>query len=130
MNKFQIEIIVCLDDLDELNHVNNVRYFDFLQKVAIAHWMGNVPAEISDSLRWVVKKHQIEYHKASFLNDCLTVNTWVSKVEGIMSIRHYEIHRGTELIVSAETLWISIDPITFKPKRLPKNLGKDYFGLE
>lgn len=120
-------VTVSQDDLDELMHVNNVKYLNYLQEAAILHWYSSVPGSISESLRWVVKKHEIEYFKAAFLNDELKIKTWVDSFSGVSSDRHYEIYRNDQLIVKARTLWVAIDPITLRPKRLPEDIQQIYF---
>lgn len=120
---------VVLEDLDELNHVNNVRYFDFLQQAAVAHWYGSVPRELSESMRWVVKKHEIEYFKPAFLGDILTINTWVNEFSGVTSLRNYEIYKKEQLILKAQTLWVAVNPETMQLKRLPVNLWEMYFAI-
>lgn len=129
ISKYITSIVVSENDLDELMHVNNVRYFDYLQETAVAHWRGSVPQEIADSIRWVVKKHEIEYHKPAHLGDELTIETWISEFSGVISQRFYRILREDILLVSACTHWVSIDPITMKPKRLSSDIGVKYFGL-
>jgi acyl-CoA thioester hydrolase len=121
------EIIVRATDLDELEHVNNVVYFSYLQEAAIQHWYSAVPTEISDSLRWVVKKHEIEYFKPAFLNDILTIKTWIDSFGGVTCLRFYEIFRDTDLIVQAQTQWVAIDPVTMKPKRLDTKILEEIF---
>jgi acyl-CoA thioester hydrolase len=121
------QIRVQASDLDELEHVNNVVYFSYLQEAAIAHWYSSVPTEISDSLRWVVKKHEIEYFKPAFLNDVLTIKTWIDAFGGVTCQRSYEIHRNTDLVVRAQTQWVAIDPTSMKPKRLEIKSLEDMF---
>ncbi len=123
------EIVVQEVDLDELNHVNNVVYFSYLQTAALAHWYGTVPLEISDSLRWVVRKHEIEYFKPAFLNNILHVKTWIAGFSGVTSVRAYEIYHQEELLVRAQTQWVAIDPITLKPKRLNVAELEAYFQI-
>ncbi len=114
------------EDLDELNHVNNVVYISYLQEAAISHWYSTVSKEVSDKIRWVVRKHEVEYLKPAVANDELTVRTWVSKFTAISSERHYEIKRGEELLVKAFTLWIALDADTMKPKRLPAGIYESF----
>jgi acyl-CoA thioester hydrolase len=121
------QVLVKAADLDELAHVNNVVYFSYLQEAAIAHWYQTVPAELSESLRWVVKKHEIEYFKPAFLNDTLTITTWIVAFGGVTCQRSYEIHRDADLIVRAQTQWVAIDPHTMKPKRLDVKVLEEYF---
>ncbi|HLO44727.1 MAG TPA: thioesterase family protein [Leadbetterella sp.] len=119
---------VAQADIDELNHVNNVVYFNYLQQAAMAQWYSSVPTEISDSMRWVVKKHEIEYFKPAFLGDEIIVKTWVDNFSGVTSDRHYEIYKGDILLVKARTLWVALDPFSMRPKRVPADLWERYFG--
>jgi acyl-CoA thioester hydrolase len=50
---FQADIIVKQADLDELNHVNNVVYLQWVQDVAAAHWRSLASPEILDKYFWV-----------------------------------------------------------------------------
>lgn len=120
-------ISVKKEDLDELNHVNNVVYLSYLQEAAISHWYSTAPKEIAEAIRWVVRKHEIEYFKPAHETDQLTVNTWVSNFTQISSERHYEIKRGEELLVKASTLWIALDAKKMKPTRIPISEIKSFF---
>jgi acyl-CoA thioester hydrolase len=114
-------------DIDELRHVNNVVYFNYLQQAAMAHWYSSVPAVISDSMRWVVKKHEIEYFKPAFLGDSIVVKTWVEDFSGVTSDRHYEIYKDDIMLVKARTRWVALDPLSMRPKRVPADLWEKYF---
>ncbi|GGI57873.1 acyl-CoA thioesterase [Winogradskyella haliclonae] len=61
MQIFQKEIIVAQTDLDQLNHVNNVRYVQWVQDIAEAHWLKNASKEILDNYYWFLVKHTIDY---------------------------------------------------------------------
>ena len=121
-------IKVAEADIDELNHVNNVVYFNYLQQGAMAHWYSSVPTEISDSMRWVVKKHEIEYLKPAFLGDSIIVKTWVDNFSGVTFDRIYEIYKDYILLVKASTVWVALDPVSMRPKRVPADLWENYFG--
>lgn len=43
--RFEIEIVVVPEDIDDLGHVNNVVYLRWVQEVAIAHWTSAAPAD-------------------------------------------------------------------------------------
>jgi len=124
---FKHTINVGLEDLDELNHVNNVVYISYLQEAAIAHWLNSVSKETVDGIRWVVRKHEIEYFKAAFEKDILVVSTWISEYTQISSVRQYEIKRGNELLLKATTLWIALNAKTLKPARVPKYIHESFF---
>ena len=126
MQTFEKTIIVSKDDLDQLNHVNNVRYVQWVQDIAEAHWLKNAPKTILDNYFWVMLSHNIQYKGEALLGDELTIKTFVSKSEGLTSIRHVEITNNTnnKLIVTSETKWCFMNTATKKPARIPANVAK------
>ena len=119
--------VVIEQDLDEMLHVNNVVFLQFLQEVAINHWHSVAPTEIIESLRWVVKKHEIEYFNPAQLGDTLELHTWIESIEGVTSRRFYEIYTNNKLVVKANTIWVAVNPITKRPKRLDPSLKSYLF---
>lgn len=128
MKSYKYTLTVQEEDLDELLHVNNVVYLKYLQEAAIAHWNTLATEEIRDSIRWIVRKHEIEYLSSAGLGDNLEITTWVNTAEGASSERAYEIRNGGKLLVKARTLWISVDPSSLKPKRISEEI-KDILGV-
>lgn len=123
----EIKIIVSSKDLDELNHVNNAVYLQYIQEAAMRHWYASVSEETSDAMRWVARRHEIDYLKPAFLGDQLTVRTWVEAFTGVTSERHYEIVRKEEILVKARTIWVSLDAVTLRPKRFGNELTAAFF---
>lgn len=126
MQTFEKTIVVSKDDLDQLNHVNNVRYVQWVQDIAEAHWLKNAPKTILDNYFWVILNHNIQYKGEALLGDVLTVKTFVSKSEGLTSIRHVEItnNANDKLIVTSETKWCFMNTVTKKPARIPIEVAK------
>ncbi len=125
--KFTQEIVIKNEHLDELNHVNNVVYFSFLQDIAINHWYSTVPANLRVNIRWVARKHTIEYLKPAFLDDTLHITTWIEHFSPISSERHYEIYKNGILLVKASTVWIALNLHTMKPTRIDPALIERFF---
>ena len=119
---------ITASDLDDMRHVNNVIYLRFLQDIAIAHWNSIAPQDFQDQVKWVVRKHEIEYFSPARLHDCIELLTWVSSAAGVSSERCYEIRLEGKLLVKARTLWIAVDPATHKPLRISDPVKK-LFGL-
>lgn len=106
-------------DLDELDHVNNVVYLRWVQDVATAHWRALAPAESLERLAWVARRHEIDYLSAAVLGDEIVLRTWVGAAEGLTFERHTEITRaGGAVLARARTLWVPIDRVTGKPRRV------------
>jgi len=121
---FKTSRTVIANDIDHLNHVNNIRYLEWIQVLATAHWKS-VSTEIQRKENvWVVIRHEIDYMGPAFEGDQLQLKTYVSKCEGATSIREAEIinTRTGKLLVKSKTKWCMTDPKTKRPKRIPKNL--------
>lgn len=123
---FYLPIKVVPEDIDELNHVNNIVYLRYVQDAASGHWK-TVPQEIASQIIWVARRHEIDYLKPAFLGDELVVKTWVDDFVGVKSIRHCEIMRGEEVLARSLTHWIALDAQTFRPKRITEEIVKQFF---
>ena len=83
---FKTSRTVIANDIDHLNHVNNIRYLEWIQVLATAHWKS-VSTEIQRKENvWVVIRHEIDYMGPAFEGDQLQLKTYVSKCEGATSI--------------------------------------------
>lgn len=123
---FHLPIKVVPEDIDELNHVNNIVYLRYVQDAAIGHWK-TVPQEIASQIIWVARRHEIDYLKPAFLGEELVVKTWVDNFVGVKSIRHCEIMRGEEVLARSLTHWIALDAQTFRPKRITEEVVQQFF---
>ena len=123
---FYLPITVAPEDIDELNHVNNIVYLRYVQDAAIGHWK-TVPQEIASQIIWMARRHEIDYLKQAFLGEELVAKTWVDDFVGVKSIRHCEIMRGDEVLVRSVTHWISLDAQTLRPKRITEEIVKQFF---
>ncbi|GGD77905.1 thioesterase [Emticicia aquatilis] len=123
---FYLPITVAPDDIDELNHVNNIVYLRYVQDAAIGHWK-TVPQEIASQIIWMARRHEIDYLKQAFLGEELVAKTWVDDFVGVKSIRHCEIMRGEEILARSVTHWISLDAQTLRPKRITEEIVKQFF---
>ncbi len=122
--QFTTEVIVTQQDLDELQHVNNVRYLQWVQDVAKAHWEGLAPSGMQDHYVWVVVNHFIEYKGEAKDGDQLKINTYIEESKGVTSVRIVEIHKGEKLITKAKTTWCLLDVGTRKPTRIPETIAQ------
>ena len=58
--RFERIFVVTPDDIDELDHVNNVVYLRWVQEVAIAHWRNAATSEQIVEILWVAIRHEID----------------------------------------------------------------------
>ena len=118
------EIRVRKEHLDNQEHVNNVRYVQWIQDVAEEHWKLRANEEHVEKYAWVVIRHEIDYKKEAKQNDLLKLETFIGKTSTFKSIRHVIIiNAETEAkIVSAQTTWCLLDAKKRKPVPIPEEL--------
>lgn len=120
--KYEFEIKVTISEIDELNHVNNINYLNWVQLAAHKHWalLGN--SLINNKFVWVVLRHEIDYFLPAFLDEMITIKTWVGTSYGVKSERFVEIRRNDELLTKAKTIWCLLDKKTMKAVRIPNEV--------
>lgn len=119
---FEYKIKVTTADLDDLNHVNNVVYVKWMDKVAFEHWAFLTSEKKLPQYIWVVLKHEIEYFKQAVLGDEIIVKTWVGNTRGFKSERLMEFYKDDALLVKAKTVWGMLVADTYKPARIREDV--------
>ena len=121
---FTLTIKVSLDDIDTLDHVNNLVYVKWMDDIATTHWNFLTKDNPLPQYVWVVMRHEIDYLKQAGLGDEITVKTWVGETRGITSVRFMEFYKNNELLVKAKTIWAMLDSKTYRPVRIRENVLK------
>ena len=121
---FTLKIKVSVDDIDTLDHVNNLVYVKWMDDIATTHWNFLTKENPLPQYVWVVMRHEIDYLKQAGLGDEITVKTWVGETRGITSIRFMEFYKDSALLVKAKTTWAMLDAKTYKPVRIRENVLK------
>jgi acyl-CoA thioester hydrolase len=121
---FEYTITVTEAHLDELNHVNNVVYVQWMQEAAGKHWNSVSPAATEETILWMVRRHEIDYLNQAFLGDVLLMKTWTGDHTAVTWDRHYEVARQADgkKIIAAKSTWILLDKTTGRPKRVDENI--------
>lgn len=117
-------ITITPEDIDDMNHVNNVVYLRWVQDAAAAHWDALASEELKRKYAWVVLRHEIDYKSAAKLGDPVKAETWVSSREGVRSVRHVKLSHAESGIIFAEavTTWCLLDAVTKRPKRIDTDI--------
>jgi acyl-CoA thioester hydrolase len=125
MTGFETFHTVISQDLDDLMHVNNVRYVQWVQDLAKAHWEAATTLIQQKDNIWVLLSHHIDYKSSAKMSDEIHLKTYVTRSEGVTSTRIVEMfHKDSgKLIVKSETTWCLLDGNTKKPKRISPEIA-------
>ena len=118
---FELKLTAAPEHIDELGHVNNAVWVQWIQQVAVAHWESVADAVHKDAYFWVVVRHEIDYLRPAHVGDRIIARTWVGDApQGARFDRHMEF-TGTDgkVCVRAKTQWAIIDKALERPIRVP-----------
>jgi acyl-CoA thioester hydrolase len=118
---FAVPIKIEPADIDQLNHVNNVVYFRWVQEVATAHWESLTSPQQRAQWLWVVRRHEIDYLRPTFAGDEVTAFTWVVPAEqpGSDRIIVFKNMKTDKVLTQVKTTWYLIDPASMRSKKIP-----------
>ena len=130
MNKRSIYVdlrVVCEEDLDELNHVNNLQYLRWTLKAASDHsksvgWPSDRYRESGTG--WIVRSHKITYKLPAQLGEEIVIRTWIDVFDRVSALRKYEIVRKSDdrTYAVAETRWVFVELATLKLIAIPDDV--------
>jgi acyl-CoA thioester hydrolase len=127
-NAFEILVRVTPEDIDMMDHVNNVSYLRWVQDVALAHWRHAATAEEQSKWLWFVVRHEIDYKHPAILGDEIVAKTWVGSATGVKFYRHTELSRAQDgvLLVKALSIWCPIDAQTRRPSLASEEIRRRF----
>jgi acyl-CoA thioester hydrolase len=125
--RFEYRVAVSEDEIDAMNHVNNLQYLRWTNRAAIAHssHVGWTPDAYEESgCGFIVRSHAIKYRVPALLNDEILVTTWIADFAKVSSLRKYRITResGNKLLATAETNWVYVDFSTLELTKIPSHV--------
>jgi acyl-CoA thioester hydrolase len=118
---FEFEFTAAAEHIDELGHVNNAVWVQWIQTIAVAHWHSVCDPAHHDAYFWVVVRHEIDYLRAAYEADRIVGRTWVGEApKGARFDRLVEfVGPDGKTCVRARTSWAIIDRATGRPIRVP-----------
>jgi acyl-CoA thioester hydrolase len=118
---FEMTLTAGPEHIDELGHVNNAVWVQWMERVAVAHWEAVASKAHRDAYFWVVVRHEIDYLRPAHAGDRITARTWVGEEpKGARSERYVEFGGPDgKVCVRARTQWAIIDKALGRPIRVP-----------
>ena len=129
---YELTLTAAPENIDELGHVNNAVWVQWVQQVAVAHWESVADAAHKQAYYWVVVRHEIDYLRAAHAGDRITARTWVGDApQGARFDRFVEFSGADgKLCVRAHTHWAIIDKALGRPIRVPPEVVAPFRGEE
>ena len=126
---FEKKIIVDESCIDVLNHTNNKVYLQWMEEAALEH---------SSALGWSIERylqyqggfvaagHYMEFHRPTFLNDQLTMYTWVQNMESKRSLRRFTLVRDKKVCFIGATQWSFVSFVDGRSRDIPKEVAEAF----
>lgn len=110
-HSFSRDFTAAPEHIDELGHVNNSVWVQWIQAIATAHWDAVALPEHREAFFWVVTRHEIDYRGNIGEGEVAHGTTCIpGEARGAQSVRHVEFVDGSgKLLVRAETTWAMLD---------------------
>jgi len=122
MKIYKHQLKVSKNDIDELNHVNNVVYLQWVQEISYMHWDVLATTSVKDACVWMTLRHEIDYLGQAYVGDTITIYTWIDESRGVKSIRIVHIYYEDKLLTRSKTTFCLLDKETLKPKRISADI--------
>jgi acyl-CoA thioester hydrolase len=116
------------EHIDELGHVNNTVWLQWVQDVATTHWAEVAPAEHQAAYFWVVTRHEIDYRGNIGPGETVTAETFIpDRPTGARFDRCVDFRNAAgKVIVSARTTWAMIERASGRLMRVPKDVAAPF----
>ena len=129
---FERQFTAAPEHIDELGHVNNAVWVQWIQEIAVAHWRSVADPKHDGAYFWVVVRHEIDYLRSAVAGDVLLGRTWVGDApQGARFDRFVEfVNADGKPCVRARTQWAIIDKASGRPIRVPPVVVAPFTGEE
>ena len=119
-NRFTSTFTAAPEHIDELGHVNNSVWVQWIQDMATAHWEAVADPAHQQQFFWVVIRHEIDYRGNISEGESALGTTWIEgDPRGAKSVRRVEFTDASgKALVSAATTWAMLDRETGRLARI------------
>ena len=129
---FEMAFTAGPEHIDELGHVNNAVWVQWIQQVAVAHWEAVAPPAHKNAYFWVVVRHEVDYLRPAHEGDAITARTWVADAPQGARFDRFMEFTGPDgkACVRSRTQWAIIDRASGRPIRVPADVVAPFLTQE
>ena len=108
---FALTFTAAPEHIDELGHVNNTVWLEWVQAIATAHWQAVATPEHRAAYVWVVTRHEIDYRGNIVAGESVSAETFIpDPPRGAQFDRCVVFRNGSgKAIVAARSTWALLD---------------------
>jgi acyl-CoA thioester hydrolase len=116
------------EHIDELGHVNNTVWLQWVQQVATAHWETVAVPDHVATYAWVAVRHEIDYRGNIVLGESVTAETYLpAPPVGARFERRVDFTNSSgKVIVSVKSIWAIIERASGRIVRIPKEVSAPF----
>ena len=125
---FSLTFAALPEHIDELGHVNNAVWVQWMEAIATAHWEAVALPEHRAAYAWVVTRHEIDYRGNVSAGEQVTAHTFIPDGPiGARFDRRVDFRNAEgKVIVSARTTWAMIEIASGRIKRVPREVAAPF----
>lgn len=123
--KFQITIPVHFSDSDKSGHMSAKSILKAMLESSMRH-SDQVNKSIGTVGVWVLYRWQAEFFRFPMPGTTLNATTYTTGFEKFYAYRDFLLYEGESRVARATTTWLLLDPKTFRPMRVPKDMADAY----
>ena len=129
---FSLTFAALPEHIDELGHVNNAVWVQWMEAIATAHWEAVALPEHRAAYAWVVTRHEIDYRGNIAAGESVTAETFIPEgPSGARFDRRVDFrNRAGKVIVSARSTWAMVDRATGRVLRVPAEVAAPFLRAD
>jgi acyl-CoA thioester hydrolase len=118
------------EHIDELGHVNNAVWLEWVQDIAVAHWSAVASPEHQAAFVWVVTRHEIDYRGNIGAGESAVAETFIPEPpKGARFDRCVVFRdRAGKVLVEARSTWALLDRPTGRLLRVRPDIAAPFFA--
>ena len=130
MNRFTRSFTALPSHIDELGHVNNTVWLQWVQDIAVAHWSAVAPREHQAAYIWVVTRHQIDYRGNIGVGETAFAETFIPEPPKGARFDRCVVFRDSagKTLVEARSTWALLDRASGRLLRVRPEIAAPFFA--
>ena len=129
-NRYTMTFTANPAHIDELGHVNNTVWVQWIQELATAHWQAVAPPEHLAAYVWVVTRHEIDYRGNIAAGESVTAETFIPAPPRGAQFDRCVVFRDCagKAIVTARSTWALLDRASGRLCRVRPEIAAPFYA--